>query len=148
MEFEVVRYFTATDFTLGALFQLSAGRQLLCFTLEDEKRTVKVFGETRIPSGRYRMKLRKFGGFHERYNMKFSWHIGMIEIEDVPDFSDILIHIGNTDDDTAGCLLVGETQDVRGFIGRSELAYTRIYPKIARELDNEEPCFITFTDWS
>ena len=42
----------------------------------------------------------------------------------------ILWHIGNDDDDTAGCLLVGKTsQD--NFIGSSTVAYKEIYPDIA-----------------
>ncbi len=79
-----------------------------CFGLEDEKREDKVPGETRIVAGFYQVGLRTIGGFNDRYSKKFGdFHQGMLHIMDVPGFEYILIHIGNTDEDTAGCLLVG-----------------------------------------
>ena len=65
-------------------------------------------------------------------------------------FEYILIHIGNDDDDSAGCLLVGDsqTQNVikRGFIGSSTDAYKRIYPPIADVLVNGGQVTITYKD--
>lgn len=137
--FLVQRFSGGVDDTLGLLAKChDVQNAFMCFTLEDEHRTKKVFGETRIPDGVYELKLRTHGGFHERYLEKFDFHIGMIEICDVPNFTDVLIHIGNTDDDTAGCLLVGDsaTQNVtrEGFIGNSSNAYKRIYQDIIRSM--------------
>ena len=79
-----------------------------CFGLEDEYRIEKVASETRIPPGTYKMGVRMVGGFHQRYTAKFPLtHKGMLQVLDVPGFEYILIHIGNSDKDTAGCLLVG-----------------------------------------
>jgi hypothetical protein len=55
----------------------------------------------------------------------------MLHVQDVPGFEYILIHIGNTDKDTAGCLLVGEQAvttkgDMR--VNMSKIAYERLYP--------------------
>lgn len=86
---------------------VSVDGQFVCFGLEDEHRTKKVYGETRIPAGVYDVRVRTWGGFNERYSKLFDWHQGMLEICKVPDFTDILIHIGNTEENTAGCLLVG-----------------------------------------
>ena len=59
----------------------------------------------------------------------------MLHVTDVPNFEYILIHTGNTDEHTAGCLLLGDTsqQNVskEGFIGASTEAYKRVYPRIA-----------------
>ena len=49
----------------------------------------------------------------------------MLELQDVPNFKYILIHAGNTDEQTAGCILVGDSQnnnDIQtdGFIGSSQ----------------------------
>ena len=64
--------------------------------------------ENRIPAGIYDVRLRKIGGFDGRYKKKFAgFHRGMLHIQDVPNFKYVLIHIGNTDKNTAGCLLVG-----------------------------------------
>ena len=59
MKFEVQRFSSQSDSTLGILFDVTDGRKFLCFTLEDEAREVKVKGETRIPAGTYKLKLRK-----------------------------------------------------------------------------------------
>ena len=66
-------------------------------------------------------------------------HYGMLHIQDVPNFTYILIHTGNTDEHTSGCLIVGETQqdlDISkdGFIGSSAVAYKKMYAKVARSI--------------
>ena len=152
MELEVMRWSSGEEATLGGLFERLSGRHFLCYTLEDEYRTVKKFGETRIPAGRYQIKLRTEGGHHERYLDKYGpeFHKGMLWLQDVPNFQWILIHCGNTDDDTAGCLLVGNTQNENvtdeGFIGGSVNAYKRIYPPVAQKLITGEEVWITYTN--
>lgn len=144
MEIEIIRYRHGKDFTSGLLL---IDCTFECHTLEDEYRNKKVYGETRIPEGTYEIKFRKEGGFHNRYKNKFGrFHKGMLELQDVPNFQYILIHIGNTDEDTAGCILVGETSDTNGFIGRSTEAYKKLYPKIAAKLEGGEKVFITIKD--
>lgn len=152
MKLEVLRFSSQNDSTLGILFDISEGREFLCFTLEDEYRTVKKYGETRIPAGEYQVKLRKTGGFHKRYKNKFpEIHKGMLWIQDVPNFEHVLIHIGNNDDNTAGCLLVGNTSQQNltenGFIGASKSAYQRIYPPIAHALESGEAVTIKYIDF-
>jgi hypothetical protein len=129
------------------------GRRFLCYTLEDEHRVLKVKGETRIPEGRYQIKLRKEGGFHSRYEKKYpGMHKGMLHVTDVPGFEWILIHTGNTDEHTAGCLLVADTQHNNvvvkdGFIGQSVNAYKRIYPSIVKAIEDGEDVYIKYTDY-
>lgn len=134
MKLEVLRFSSEKDSTRGLLFDVTNGRKFLCYTLEDEHRDVKVMHKTRIPPGTYKLKLRTYGGFHGRYKDRFAdIHKGMIEIMDVPNFTHILIHCGNTDEDTSGCLLLGLSQR-SGFIGRSTAAYKNIYPLIAEAI--------------
>lgn len=152
MELDVMRWSSGSESTLGGLFVRTTERHFLCYTLEDEYRTVKKFGETRIPAGRYQIKLRTVGGKHERYLDKYGpeFHKGMLWLQDVPNFQWILIHSGNDDGDTAGCLLVGNTQNENvtddGFIGGSVNAYKRIYPPIAQKLVTGEEVWITYTN--
>lgn len=139
MMLEVSRFSSQKESTLGILYDVSVGRRFLCFTLEDEYRTKKVYGETRIPDGEYDLVLRTEGGFNKRYKQKFpNMHLGMLWVKDVPNFEYILIHIGNKDDDTAGCTLVGDTstQNIteEGMVGSSTNAYKRIYPPIAKAI--------------
>ena len=149
---EVVRFSSQGSSTLGILFDATHGRRFLAFTLEDAYREQKLKHETRIPKGRYQVKLRKEGGFNKQYIGKFGteFHRGMLHVQDVPNFSYILIHCGNTKEDTSGCLLVGDqshenvTRD--GFIGSSVTAYRRIYPMIAESLSNGGTVQITYID--
>ena len=98
MKLEVLRISSQSDSTNGILFDTTKGRKFLAYTLEDEYRETKEKGETRIPAGTYKIKLRKEGGFHGRYTTKYgSMHKGMLHVQDVPGFDYILIHTGNTD---------------------------------------------------
>lgn len=145
MKLSVVRDPSAKDFTTGMLY---VNGRFQCFTLEDERRTTKVHGETRIPAGEYVIKLRTVGGFHEKYSKKFgATHKGMLWLQDVPGFEYILIHVGNTDKDTAGCILVGATVDRRkGVLGRSTEAYRSIYPVVAAAILGGERVTIEVRD--
>ncbi len=144
MELVVNRYNSEKNYTDGLLF---IDGKFECYTIEDENREVKVAGETRIPNGRYKVELRTEGGFHSKYTEKFGsgFHRGMLWIKDVPNFEYILIHCGNTDKDTAGCLLVGSTADKdKNFIGGSVNAYKTMYPKVLQAIENGENVYITF----
>ena len=153
MKLEVLRISSQKDSTYGILFDITDGRKFLAYTLEDEYRDEKVMSETRIPSGTYKITLRTVGGFHSRYEAKYGdFHKGMLWVRDVPGFEYILIHTGNTDEHTAGCLLVGSSQNENltkknGFIGASTTAYKRIYPPIAKALEKGKEVTITYIDY-
>jgi hypothetical protein len=104
MEITLTRIRQTKDSTLGSL----TVKNFYCYTLEDGRREEKEAGKTRIPAGKYRLALRYYGGFYQRYSELYRDPHPMIEICDVPDFSDVLIHRGNKVDDTRGCILVGE----------------------------------------
>lgn len=147
MRLRLVRYWSDGDSTSG-VFCIASPQESFqaCFAQEDEFRTVKVHGETRIPAGSYRVLLRKEGGFHQRYSAKFGdWHRGMLHLQDVPGFTWVLIHIGNDDDDTAGCILLGESAR-RNWVGSSTDAYKRLYPPIRDALLRNEEVWIDVID--
>ena len=153
MKLEVLRFSSGKDSTNGILFDCTRGREFLCYTLEDQYQTKKVMQETRIPAGKYEIKYRKEGGFHKRYNERYpDIHRGMLHVTNVPNFKWILIHVGNTDEHTAGCLLLGDTQEnnqikTDGFIGKSSQAYVRVYDYIAKALNMKEKVTITYYDF-
>ena len=141
---KVKRFHSTSDFTIGQLFLNDVQ---IGYTCEDEKREDKVMHETRIPAGRYEIKLRTFGGHHERYKVKFPWHRGMLWLQDVPKFKDILIHIGNDEGDTSGCLLVGKTANLlKGTIAQSTVCYTELYKAVIKEIEKGKKIFITIED--
>jgi hypothetical protein len=134
----VERITSTLEETLGILF---LDGKFECFTLEDQYQTEKVYGETRIPEGIYEVTLRTFGGFHKRYQRKFDFHRGMLWIKHVDNFKDILFHIGNDDDDTAGCILVGTypvEKDLRWNVSISTGAYKDFYEKVLAAFDRGE----------
>lgn len=147
MELHVIRYNNQEDFSDG-LFFINGKFQV--HTLEDEKRNVKLYGETRVWNGRYKVEFRTVGGFHQKYLARYGsdWHKGMLHIIDVPQFEYVLIHIGNDDDDTDACLLVGMAQnaDKAGFIGASRTAYEKIYPIVRDALLRGEDVYINYHD--
>lgn len=105
MNIELKRRYLGEVYTIGSL---SIDGQYFCDTLEDAVRQVKVYGKTAIPYGRYNIIL------------NVSPHFGRIlpRLIDVPQFDGVLIHRGNTAEDTAGCILVGENK-VKGKVVNS-----------------------------
>ena len=110
MKLEVIRFNKGTDSTNGILFDITNGkRKFLCYTLEDESRTEKVWGETCIPEGEYCIGLRTVGGHHAKYSKRFAdIHLGMLHTQ----------------------------------------AYFRVYPEIAKALEEGEEVTITYRDFS
>ena len=148
MKLTVVRTQFGTDATNGILL---INGVFECFTLEDQYQAVKVMHETCIPEGTYDIEFRKTGGFHTKYKQRYgNSHYGMLHLQEVPGFTYILIHSGNTDEHTSGCLIVGETQQdldrsKDGFIGHSGTAYKKMYTKVANQLLQGKKVSIEYT---
>jgi len=154
MKLKVLRLGDNGDTTLGAFY---INGILKCGTIEDEERAVKVKRETRIPNGIYKISLRKVGGMHKKYAERYgSMHKGMLAIYNKPDwkivnggmtFQYVLIHTGNTDEHTAGCLLLNDIIDFNKDVGsRSGNAYKRFYPEIAAAVEAGEEVTIEYID--
>lgn len=131
------------------LSKLYANGVFVCYVLEDQYRATKVKGDTRIPAGRYKVILRTEGTTHAKYAASYpKIHKGMLWLLDVPGFDYILIHKGNNDKDTAGCLLVGNDKaehNGRITLVESEKAYLRLYPEIARLISSGVDVWIEIT---
>lgn len=144
------RYSDSGESTLGLLLRNGVFQ---CYTLEDEARAVKVAGETRIPAARYELKLRQeLTPLTQKYRNRFSWFEWHIEIADVRGFTNVYVHVGNDDDDTDACVLVGDTANnnrIRtGFIGESVPAYERWYKDTLAHLKAGNRAFIDIRDES
>lgn len=97
MKLELVRHYLGENYTIG---KLSIDSKYFCDTLEDAVRPIKIYGKTAIPFGTYKIILNespRFGRVLPR-------------LLNVPKFDGVLIHRGNTAEDTAGCILVGENR--------------------------------------
>lgn len=144
---KLFRYSSQSRSTLGVFH---VNNRFNCYTLEDTHREEKIAGETRIPAGKYKVKLREFGGHYEKYKKKFAGHKGMLWIQDVPNFEDVLIHYGNEPKDTAGCILCGSTANNNwkksGYITSSVEAYLDFYFKVLPFFDNLEEIDLEIID--
>ena len=145
MFLELFRKESNGDATVGELY---VDGEFECMTLEDEARTVKVMHETRIPAGEYKILLQQDGEMTKKYAKKFlSTHKGMLWLQDVPGFSSIYIHIGNTDEDTSGCILVGRGFDKAKFkLTESTIAYVSLYSKVVAAVSKREVTIKIFNE--
>lgn len=149
MELFLKRTFDSHKSTTGLLY---TDQGLFCGTLEDTFRHEKQDGITRIPAGRYKLALRKDSPMALRYQTRFGTN-GMLWLQDVPGFKYVYIHIGNTDENTDGCILVGEEiqQIIKdGKISQQILSSTNIYRKLwgilAPKIEAEEDVYVTIID--
>lgn len=140
--FTVVRDRHDSERTFSRLFQ--DGRPVLCegqpvLILEDEPRNIKIYGETRIPAGTYPIRI--------SYSPLFKTNL--VEIQNVPGFTGIRMHPGNTDDDTDGCLLPGNaTGMVKGEPGviNSRVSYQVIHDRVEAAIMDGMDLFISILD--
>lgn len=92
-----------------------------CFILEDPVRPTKIAGRTAIPAGRYKVTI--------THSPRFNRPLPLVH--DVPGFSGIRIHTGNTAEDTEGCLLPGLTNPSPFSVGSSGKAFNALYEKLS-----------------
>ncbi len=90
-----------------------------CFTLEDVERKVKIKGETAIPKGTYKVIINESNRFKRLLPL----------LIDVPNFEGVRIHSGNSNHDTEGCILVGQTRN-KNYIGQSRKAFDKLFKKM------------------
>ena len=115
MELTLKRVALKDTYTIGRLF---VDGQYFCDTLEDKVRPdgVKVYGETAIPAGTYKVVI--------TYSNRFKRMLPLLQ--NVPMFEGIRIHPGNTAVDTHGCLLVGINTE-KGKITQSKVTFDKLF---------------------
>lgn len=133
-EFLLTRQVFGDTFTLGEVF---LDGQRICYTCEDKDRKLedggeKVYGETCIPRGTYKVTL--------SFSHKFQKILP--ELHDVDQFDGVRIHGGNTDKDTLACVLVGIIPTENG-VAKCAPAMTKIMSIIEAAENVGEECWIT-----
>lgn len=140
MELKLVRIFKGANYTIGRLF---VDNEYLCDTMEDTVRDLnkdgdlndigegKVWGKTAIPYGTYNIII--------NYSNRFKRELP--RLLNVKGFDGILIHPGNTAEDTHGCILVG-INDSKGKISKSKITFDKLFAK----MKNEKNILIQITD--
>lgn len=139
------------SYTIGKLYVDS---HYFCDTCEDQVRDInkdgdlndagegKVYGKTAIPYGTYEITLKVQSPKYSQ-RASYDWCNGYLpRLLNVPHFDGILIHSGNTADDSAGCILVGENK-VKGKVINSMATLKRLYAVLREYSDKGERITIT-----
>lgn len=138
MEITVKRTFKGTSYTIGKLY---IDGQYFSDTIEDAVRNLpavcpdtpkgrsckckeKVYARTAIPAGTYKVTMEHSPRFKRT----------LPYLQDVPHFIGILIHSGNTDADSAGCIIVGRNT-VKGKVLESRATLDKLIARIEEEKD-------------
>lgn len=140
MELILNRIAKKDTYTIGKLY---INGTYLCDTLEDKDRGLtkdmsvseiqkkKVYGETAIPTGKYQVIM--------SYSNKFKKVLPLVL--NVPGYSGIRFHSGNTANDSLGCILVGQNKVV-GKVINSRDTMNKLQ-KILTEACKKEKIYIT-----
>lgn len=127
-------------YTIGRLY---IDGKYICDTIEDKDRGLyddmpleeikkkKVYGETAIPMGTYKVSI--------TYSPKYKRMMPLVE--DVKGFSGIRIHSGNTAKDSLGCIIVGKNTKV-GMVTDSRSTYNKLF----KMMEGKDNIFITITN--
>lgn len=141
MNIYIKRIAKRDTYTIGKMY---LNNKYFCDTLEDKDRNltqdmplpeikkIKVKHETAIPTGTYRVIV--------NYSPKFKRMLP--RVLNVPGFDGILIHRGNSDKDTSGCILVGNNNIV-GKVTNSTKYELALIPILTEAYNNKE--IITLT---
>ena len=100
VKIEVIREDYLEDRTLGKMY---VNGEYFCDTLEDTDRGLesggtKIYGETAIPKGKYKITMYYWPKYHNHYPLLLR----------VPQYTGIFIHGGTNPKSTLGCIIIGE----------------------------------------
>ena len=141
MDISLIRNNKADGYTEGKLY---INEVYFCDTLEDTDRglkqsmseqqikSIKVYGETAIPTGIYRVIMT----FSNKFKKILPQLVG------VKGFAGTRMHSGNTVADSLGCVLCG-IRCGNGVIGNSRTTCSKLYDMITDAISNGEDVFIT-----
>lgn len=121
MQITIKRLYKTDTSTIG---ELLIDGIFECFTLEDAERKVKIKAETAIPKGSYKVIINESNRFKRLLPLLLN----------VPDFEGVRIHSGNSNHDTEGCILVGQTRN-KNYIGQSRKAFDKLFKKMQAAKD-------------
>ncbi|EAI8168570.1 hypothetical protein CJY68_09115 [Campylobacter coli] len=133
MKIKIIRRYTGKTCVIGKFKVFNDDDKLLfeCFSLEEDKEGLQSGKDLRIPEGNYNLKRHSPSRFENTLrSITKKDDDTMINVfnEKVPFDRHILIHWGNTDKDTEGCILLGLTKDNNNeSIGQSRQACKEFY---------------------
>lgn len=149
MDIQLKRTEFTSDSTIG---ELTINGVFECFILEDTDRNLtdmmsvieigkaKVYGQTAIPYGTYKIVVTK----SERFSKMKGKPVYLPLLLNVKGYEGIRIHIGNKPADTHGCLLPARKK-AKNFVSESTIAFNQLNDKINNAIKKGEIVIIKIT---
>jgi len=145
MKLTLNRIYKGTEYTIGRIY---IDGEYFCDTIEDTDRglnqdmsvedikEIKVYAETAIPTGTYKITLNVVSPKFSKKKFYKDFCGGKVpRLLNVKGFDGILIHIGNTEKSSAGCIIVGKNK-IKGQVVESTETFKKLY-KILEEATDE-----------
>ncbi|RTI73059.1 DUF5675 family protein [Campylobacter jejuni] len=132
MKVTINRRYTGKTCVIGKFKVLDDDKILFeCFSLEEDKEGLESGKDLRIPEGNYNLRRHtpsRFENTLREITGKNDDEMINVYNNEVPASRAILIHWGNTDKDTQGCILLGLTKDNNNeSVGQSRQACKEFY---------------------
>ena len=151
MEIILQRRFKGPKYTIGSLF---INGEYFCDTIEDKDRNlndsmteeeikrIKVYGETAIPYGTYKIDMNILSPKFKDRTWAKPYGGKLPRLLRVKGFEGILIHVGNTEKDSLGCIIVGENKQV-GRVINSTATFNKLMTVLLKAKLKEEEIEVT-----
>lgn len=152
MEIVVYRKYKKDSYTVG---RLSIDGTFICNTMEDADRGLddgmpdwkirnkKIPNVTAIPTGRYEVDMSTVSPRFSQKQFYMDVCQGKLpRLKNVKGFEGVLIHTGNDETHSSGCILVGLNK-VRGKLTDSKETFKKVYTLMKEAHDRGETIYIT-----
>lgn len=134
MQLLLMRIYKGQSYTIGKLY---VDGQYICDTIEDADRGLsdsmsleeierkKKYGITAIPTGCYKVIMNVVSPKFKNRSWAKPYGGKLPRLQNVKGFDGVLIHVGNTAEDSLGCILVGENK-VKGQVINSTATFHKL----------------------
>ncbi len=139
------RFFKGPKYTVGHLY---IDGKYFCDTIEDvdrglldsmplsEIKAKKIPSKTAIPRGTYKITLDVVSPKYSKRDYYIKVCKGKVpRILNVKGFEGILLHTGNSEESSAGCIILGENK-VKGKVINSRVTFEKFYKELLKDKDN------------
>ena len=143
MTLQLKRRYKGANYTIGDLYidgkwfsdtLEDTDRGLTNTMSKDEIAKVKVYGKTAIPTGTYVVDMNTVCPMFGKRSWAKPYGGKVPRLLDVPGYEGVLIHPGNTADDTLGCILVGRNK-VKGQVVESQITFKALMKVLTKTKD-------------
>lgn len=101
----------------------------------EEIKKIKVYGETAIPTGTYKIDMNTVSPKFKNRSWAKPWEGKIPRLINVPGYEGVLIHVANRASELLGCVAVGENK-VKGQVINSTATFSKLMAILLKDKDN------------